>query len=57
MCFQEDSGRMSQKSDAEELGVVVVGLGIAGKVRVRDLQECGDIDILKNLKLKGFVSR
>ena len=32
--------------------VVVVGIGIAGRVRIRDLQErtCG-------LELKGFVSR
>lgn len=36
----------------KEIGVVVVGLGIAGKVRVRDLKEetCG-------LRLRGVVSR
>ncbi|KAK7107158.1 biliverdin reductase A-like [Littorina saxatilis] len=34
------------------VGVVVVGVGIAGRVRIRDLQEC-----TCGLELKGFVSR
>ncbi|XP_076466455.1 biliverdin reductase A-like isoform X2 [Babylonia areolata] len=33
-------------------GVVVIGIGIAGRVRIRDLQECSC-----GLELKGFVSR
>ncbi|KAK7491300.1 hypothetical protein BaRGS_00017401 [Batillaria attramentaria] len=33
-------------------GVVVVGVGIAGRVRIRDVQEC-----TCGLQLKGFVSR
>ncbi|KAK0057806.1 biliverdin reductase A [Biomphalaria pfeifferi] len=39
-------------SALREIGVVVIGLGIAGRVRVRDLKEktCG-------LRLKGVVSR
>ncbi|XP_025099665.1 biliverdin reductase A-like [Pomacea canaliculata] len=35
-------------------GVVVVGIGTAGRVRLRDLQECGSTI---SLELKGFVSR
>ena len=39
-------------ASAKQIGVAVIGLGIAGKVRVRDLKEraCG-------LLLKGVVSR
>ncbi|KAL8579580.1 hypothetical protein ACOMHN_025533 [Nucella lapillus] len=39
-------------SGSSAIGVVVVGIGIAGRVRVRDLQECSC-----GLQLKGFVSR
>ena len=44
------TNRMS--SSVKEIGVVVVGLGIAGKVRIRDLKEesCG-------LRFRGAVSR
>ena len=43
---------------ANTLGVVVVGVGIAGKVRIRDLlQSAPSIPELSRLKLEGFVSR
>jgi len=49
---QDSKVNKSLKMATKDIGVVVVGLGIAGKVRIRDLQEntCG-------LKLKGVVSR
>ncbi|XP_051872492.1 biliverdin reductase A isoform X1 [Pristis pectinata] len=39
------------------LGVVVVGIGIAGRVRIRDLLNPLPNSPIENLKLMGFVSR
>ncbi|XP_072109718.1 biliverdin reductase A isoform X1 [Mobula birostris] len=43
--------------DIEMLGVVVVGIGIAGRVRIRDLLNPLPNSPIENLKLMGFVSR
>ncbi|XP_074651199.1 biliverdin reductase A-like [Tubulanus polymorphus] len=41
----------------EKLGVVVIGMGIAGKARVRDLIAYKDIPEMKNVQLIGYVTR
>ena len=46
---------MAEESGTEKLGLVVFGVGIAGKVRIRDLK---DPDYNEgDWKLVGFVSR
>ena len=43
--------------ERDKLGVVVVGLGLAGKARVRDLLKCADFEDTKGVQLVGYVSR
>ena len=45
----------------DSFGIVVVGLGIAGRVRVRDLLQCSEykseFPVLEGVELIGYVSR
>lgn len=52
--FQEEEGGDWIDMTEKPLGIVVVGLGIAGKVRVRDLKQkvLGD-----SVVLRGVISR
>ena len=46
---------MAEENDSEKLGMVVFGVGIAGRVRIRDLKDPDYQD--GGWKLVGFVSR
>ena len=46
---------MAEENDSEKLGMVVFGVGIAGRVRIRDLKDPEYQD--GGWKLVGFVSR
>ena len=41
---------------AKEVGVVVIGIGMTGRIRIRDLLSAAD-DTSLGLKLIGYVSR
>ena len=42
---------------SKKLGVVVVGMGIAGRVRVRDIKAAQELHNDFPVELKGYVSR
>ena len=44
---------------SDVLGLVVVGVGIAGRVRIKDIlnESSSEKPFLKNVKLVGYVSR
>ena len=46
---------MAEENDQSKLGMVVFGVGIAGRVRIRDLKDPDYQD--GGWKLVGFVSR
>ena len=46
---------MAEENDSEKLGMVVFGVGIAGRVRIRDLKDPEYQD--GGWKLVGFLSR